>query len=255
VGSSEIGRRALTLSFDISEGISPTLILIHGWTCERSAMDPIADAFSEFAHIRPDLLGHGTSPKSDTYSIEHQARTLLDIIPEGSILIGHSMGAQVAIECAVQAPEKIAAIILLDPAQIIPIEKSRAFGEALLEDLTHKNTATVHEAFINSGGVKFHDLAHWQEHQARMMRTDPDVMRRSWEAIIRWDGATQIAKINCPTLVIAIDKPVNRLADLAKASKKIMTGQVVGSAHSLQFEVMPQIEPMIRRFLELNNLG
>ncbi len=243
------------LSFDISEGKSPTLVFIHGWTCERSAMSPVAEAFSEFAHIRPDLFGHGLSPKTDNYAIEHQARALLDIIPQGCILIGHSMGAQVAVECAVQAPEKIAAIILLDPAQIIPIEKSRAFGEALLEDLIHKNTTDVHEAFINGGGVKFFDALRWQQHQMQMMRTDPEVMRRSWEAIIRWDGVVQIAKIKCPALVIAIDKPVNRLADLARASKKIMTGQVVGSGHSLQFEVMPQVEPMMRRFMELHNLG
>jgi hypothetical protein len=42
--------------------------------------------------------------------------------------------------------------------------------------------------------------------------------------------------------------------DLARANKKLMTGQVVGSGHSLQFEVMDQVKPMMERFFTLHGL-
>jgi pimeloyl-ACP methyl ester carboxylesterase len=239
------------LAHDTRVGKSPTLVFIHGWTCDRTAMEPVAAAFPEYAQINLDLLGHGASPKSIDYSITAQACAVLDITPKGAILIGHSMGAQVAIDAAVQASEKIAAVILLDPAQIIPIEKSRLFGLGLRDHLYAKNTLEVLRAFAGSGAVKVADKTRWEQHLHTMLKTDPEVIRQSWDGVITWSGAEQLAKITCPTLVIAVDKPVNRLVDLAKANKHVMTAQVAGSGHSLQFEVMPQVEAMIRRFLEL----
>jgi pimeloyl-ACP methyl ester carboxylesterase len=239
------------LAHDSHSGKSPTLVFIHGWTCDRTAMEPIATAFRDYAQINLDLLGHGASAKSDDYLIAAQARAVLDITPDGAILIGHSMGAQVAIDAAVQAPEKITAVILLDPAQIIPIEKSRLFGLGLRDHLYAKNTFDVLQAFAGSGAVKVADKTRWEQHIQTMLKTDPEVICKSWDGVIAWSGAEQLPKLTCPTLVIAIDKPVNRLVDLAKANKHVMTAQVAGSGHSLQFEVMPQVEAMIRRFLDL----
>jgi pimeloyl-ACP methyl ester carboxylesterase len=234
---------------------APTLVLIHGWTCDHTAMAPVARAFSH-AHrcISVDLLGHGASPKSDSYTIEAQACALLACMPHPAILIGHSMGAQVAIEAAVLAPNKIAAIILLDPAQIVPIEKSRLFGEGMRSHLNERSPREVLAAFAGNQAVQPVDLDESEASVAQMLTTDEAVVRAAWTAIVDWQGAVQLRAVQCPTLVIAIDKPINKLVDLAKANKMVMTGQVVGSGHSLQFEVMDQVVPMIRRFLRLNKL-
>jgi pimeloyl-ACP methyl ester carboxylesterase len=232
-----------------------TLVMVHGWTCDHSAMAPLVRAFDkEYRCLSVDLLGHGASPKSDDYSIAAQAKALLDVVPNHSILIGHSMGAQVAIEAACQRPDKIAAIILLDPAQIIPIEKSRQFGEGMRTHLDQKDPRDVLAAFAGSQAVQVADVAESKASIAQMLTTDPEVIRKAWHAIMDWQGADRIAAVACPVLVIAIDKPISRLVDLARANKKVMTGQVVGSGHSLQFEVMDQVKPMIERFLQLNGL-
>jgi pimeloyl-ACP methyl ester carboxylesterase len=234
----------------------PPLVLVHGWTCDHTSMAPVARAFSA-AHrcISVDLLGHGASPTSDDYSIEVQARAVIDMLPDRAIIIGHSMGAQVTIDAAVQAPEKISAIVLLDPAQIIPIEKSRVFGEDMRRHLDTCNPREVLAAFAGNQAVRVADPLEVQASIAQMIATDEEVIRKAWHAIMDWRGDEKIAALTCPALVIAIDKPINRLLDLARANARVMTAQVAGSGHSLQFEVMDQVAPMIRRFLLLSGLA
>jgi pimeloyl-ACP methyl ester carboxylesterase len=236
-------------------GANP-FVLIHGWTCDHTSMAPVARAFSHsHACLSVDLLGHGLSPKSQDYRIETQASAVLASIPDRAILIGHSMGAQVAIEAAVQAPQKIKAIVLLDPAQIIPIEKSRLFGESMRTHLAERNPREVLAAFAGNQAKLPTDPAESKASVAQMLTTDETVIRAAWSAIVAWQGAVRLSAVQCPVLVIAIDKPINKLVDLAKANPKVMTGQVVGSGHSLQFEVMDQVVPMINRFLTLTSLG
>jgi pimeloyl-ACP methyl ester carboxylesterase len=69
--------------------------------------------------IRVDLRGHGDSPMSGRISLELWCDDLLALLDaEGAshaVLIGHSLGAQVALACAARAPGRIAALVLIDP--------------------------------------------------------------------------------------------------------------------------------------------
>ena len=84
-----------------------------------------------------------------------------------------------------------------------------------------------------------------------MRGTDPAVTSAVWDAIRAWDGRAAIAEVVCPTLLIVVDKPLNRPADVARLNPKVTTGQVAGAGHMIQFEVMDQVAAMMRRFLEL----
>jgi len=83
---------------------------------------------AQLAHLRPhrralavDLRGHGRSaPAEDgAYGIEEFADDLGavadDLGLERFVLAGHSMGASVAVELAAREPERVAALLLVDP--------------------------------------------------------------------------------------------------------------------------------------------
>lgn len=244
----------MKLAFSDTGTKRPTFVLIHGWTCNHTAMEPIARAFCNQHCINVDLLGHGLSPLSEDYSITTQARAVLDITPTGSVLIGHSMGGQIAIEAARLAPEKVAAAILLDPALIVPHEKAQGFAADLRSQLARMADADVSammEAFGRRQIVKAEHPDAVDDLIQVMSRTDPAVTRAAWNAICDWKGAEALATVQCPILVIAIDKAMNRPGDLARVNRNVMTGQVAGSGHMVQFEVMDQISAMMRRFLTL----
>ncbi len=230
----------------------PPLVLIHGWTCDHRAMAPVAAAFPDHRSTLVDLLGHGRSPKASDYSIEAQAAAVLAVAPERAVYIGHSMGAQVAIAAAVAAPGRVSAIVLLDPAFIAPHEKALAFGEGMRAQLARVDIPAMIELFGRNQIVSASDPAAVEEIIGVMKANDPAVTRTAWDAILDWDGRAAIAAVGCPVLLIAIDKPLNRPADVARLNPRIVTGQVAISGHMLQFEVMDQVAAMIRRFLQIN---
>jgi pimeloyl-[acyl-carrier protein] methyl ester esterase len=234
------------------EGAGPPLVLVHGWTCDHTTMLPVADALPGRAAVLPDLLGHGASPRADDYAIARQAEAVLAVAPRRAIWIGHSMGAQVAVEAAVRAPGRVAALVLLDPAQITPTEAALAFRDRMAADLTRDDLAAVLRAFSRSMIVKATSPAAVEALSELQARADPDATRKGWAAIWAWDGRTRLAAVTCPTLVITVEKTMNRLADIARLNRNVSTAQVTGSGHMLQYEVMDQVAPMLRRFLALN---
>ena len=248
-------RRKMENLFSVTRGAGdPPFILVHGWTCDHRAMAPVAAAFPDHECLQVDLLGHGQSPKASDYSIEAQAAAVLAVAPERALWIGHSMGAQVAIAAAVAVPARVAGIVLLDPAFIAPNEKALAFGEGVRTQLARVDIPSMIEAFGRGQFVKAADTEAVEELVATMKATDPAVVRAAWEAVMSWDGRRAIAQVACPALMITIDKSLNRPADVARLNNRLMTGQVAGSGHMVQFEVMDQVAAMIRRFLEINHL-
>jgi pimeloyl-ACP methyl ester carboxylesterase len=162
--------------FSLARGAGdPPFTLVHGWSCDHRAMRPIADAFPDHRSTLIDLLGHGKSPKASDYSIEHQAAAALAVAPERSVWIGHSMGAQVSIAAAVAAPERVAGLVLLDPAFIAPHDKAIAFGESVRRQLDRFDIPTMMETFARGQFVRASDPAAVEELVATMRGTDPAV--------------------------------------------------------------------------------
>jgi pimeloyl-ACP methyl ester carboxylesterase len=234
----------------------PPLFLVHGWACDHRMMAPVAAAFAaQHLCVSVDLPGHGQSPKADDYSIKAQAAACLAVMPEGAIVVGHSMGAQIAAQMAADAPNKVAGIVLLDPAPIVSFDKAIASTQALLAGLeATQNHRDYMDKFARAGFL--HAAPADIELTAKVMReTDRDVAIAAAQAFAQFDGEAQIARVTCPGLMIVIDKAMNRPADMVRANKRIMTGQVAGSGHCLQFDAMNQVAAMMQRFMGMNGWG
>lgn len=237
------------------EGKTPALVLVHGWTCDHRAMAPIAAAFPEQTAVMPDLPGHGASPKTDDYSIAAQTTAVLAAMPERAIWIGHSMGAQIVVEAAARAPERVIAAVLLDPAAIAPMEAAFAGRDRMKADLATTDDFPALMRRFSAGMMTAPTDAEAVRALAETQAAgDPDVARAGWDAIWSWDGPAAFAALTVPTLVITVERTMNRLSDLAKLNRRIATAQVTGSGHMLQFEVMDQVAPMMRRFFDLGGL-
>lgn len=233
------------------------LVLIHGWTCDHTAMAPVAEAFPDRRCISVDLLGHGRSPASGCYAIRTQAEAVLTAAPDGAILVGHSMGAQIAVEAAAQAPDRIAGVVMLDPAPIVPHESAITYCEDMRRQLARLSDEQIPDMLAVFGRrqiIKASDIAVVERNVEIMVKTPPAVVRACWDAICDWNGPERFAQLTCPSLTIVIDKALNRPANIAKANRKAMTGQVAGAGHMIQFEAMDQVAAMMRRFLSLQQL-
>ena len=97
----------------------PTLLLVHGWTCNLGFWKGQASLSDEMRVVLVDLPGHGRSDKPErAYSMELMARALDAVLSdakiEKAVLVGHSMGTPVVWQFSRLHPEKTQALIAVD---------------------------------------------------------------------------------------------------------------------------------------------
>ncbi|AEF42191.1 alpha/beta fold hydrolase [Hoyosella subflava] len=97
----------------------PVLLALHGLTGHGQRWEDLARRhFPEFQVFAPDLRGHGRSPWEPPWTIEKHVDDLQQILGQldRAVVVGHSFGGNLAIHLARAMPDRVAALVLLDPA-------------------------------------------------------------------------------------------------------------------------------------------
>ena len=99
---------------------NPQLVFVHGWACDRTYWK---DQIDHFRHdnrlLAIDLAGHGESGNNRSeWSIDTLAQDLAEVLVHESlidvILIGHSLGAAVAVLAAHKAGNRVVGVVIVD---------------------------------------------------------------------------------------------------------------------------------------------
>src|SRR4051812_41136427 len=112
-------RDGVGLACDDAGSGAPPLLLVHGWATDRTLFTPLARrARAEHRAVAVDLRGFGESDApAQGYSIAGYADDVayvaaqLDLGP--AVVVGHSMGAMVALDLAARYADRVAAVVLL----------------------------------------------------------------------------------------------------------------------------------------------
>ena len=120
------GGRLLTLPggdvqvYEEGAGSGAPIVLIHCYSCSLHWWDELAPILAEDHRvIRIDLLGHGGSQKpSSGYSMEEQAGLVAGALDrlgvQGAVVVGHSMGFDVAVALAARASQLVDRLVNID---------------------------------------------------------------------------------------------------------------------------------------------
>jgi pimeloyl-ACP methyl ester carboxylesterase len=95
----------------------PTVVLLHGATLDHRAWAPQVEALQgRFRLVVPDLRAHGESTGSfDFEAAVGDAFALLDALPAGRVvLVGLSLGGNLAQEVVRRAPDRVSALVVAD---------------------------------------------------------------------------------------------------------------------------------------------
>lgn len=135
---------------------APTVVFLHGLGLLGPRLtDEPADAWATrgFRVLAPDLPGFGGSPavSMDDYRPSRLARLLLDALPERFAVVGFSWGGTIGVHMAVQAPDRLTALVLVDvgyqtPTEPTPYEQQLEQARAEVDGMRFPDKATFLEA-------------------------------------------------------------------------------------------------------------
>jgi pimeloyl-[acyl-carrier protein] methyl ester esterase len=108
----------VTLHYD-DRGAGPPAVLVHGWSMSSRAFAFQAEALAAAGRrvLALDLRGHGRSSPAPTHRVEDHARDLAALHEHAGVdralVVGWSLGAQVALEALPALGRRVAALALL----------------------------------------------------------------------------------------------------------------------------------------------
>jgi esterase len=99
------------------------IFVIHGLFGSLSNLANVANSLQTNYKITcVDLRNHGDSPHSDSMSYQEMSNDIFELADHLSIdnfsIIGHSMGGKVAMYCALQRPDRINKLVIVDIAPV-----------------------------------------------------------------------------------------------------------------------------------------
>jgi pimeloyl-ACP methyl ester carboxylesterase len=226
----------------------PTIAFIHG-----AGMDHTVWALQTrwFAHhgrnvLALDLPGHGRSAGPGLGSIATMADCVLAALEAAGAgrasLVGHSMGALIALAAAARAPGRVAAIALLGVAPLMPVHPGLLAGAARGEhnavDLM-VTWAVGRRAQLGANEAP----GLWLTASAMRLleRADPAVLAADLAACDAYRGAAEAAAVvDCPTLLLlgGDDRmaPAGKAVEFARAFRNARSRVLRGIGHMMMLE-------------------
>jgi cis-3-alkyl-4-acyloxetan-2-one decarboxylase len=219
----------------------PIVVLLHGLNSDATDWQPVIDDFPmDYRIIAVDLLGYGESPKpididyscADHVAALHGTLGELDLC-EPFLLVGYSLGGDIALNYAAKYPEEVRRLFLLSTPFYLPAEefekKSFSFHymQQSAQEWAWKLVRSVPDDYtklfsqIDTEGTALHGVA------AGVMRT-ADV-ERAWtimgkqlgNAIQGVDFPANLPKITMPTVfALGVRDPIVR-QDLVPALRRL----------------------------------
>lgn len=238
----------------------PTLVFVHGAGLDHSLFGLQSRYFGYHGRnvLALDLPGHGRSEGPPLQTIAAIADWVFGVLDAQGIasasIVGHSMGALVALEAANRKPERVARIACIGVAY--PMKVSEAFLEAARKNeqaAFDMETIWGHAPQVPFGGNPNPGMWMYGDALARLARLAPGVLYNDLKACN--DYVSDFANVKCPVLFLLgkrdVMTPPRAAAALLQKLPTAKTELVELSGHSLMAEAPDAtLDVLIRFFAE-----
>jgi pimeloyl-ACP methyl ester carboxylesterase len=226
----------------------PPLVFVHGFACAHEDWAPQVAAFGpRHQVVACDLRGHGASPGEpaacDVAIYGADVAALLRALNlRGAVLIGHSMGTRVVLQACLDAPDRVAGLVLVDGSF------QAAAGERAEEEVRRAIAAAGWAQF--AGGLFeqmfFAPSATADRIRARAARLPEAIGTALFPSMVRWDArhmAAALGRVGVPLLVIqsTMLSPERKRVPLAAGANTPWLELVRSRAPHARIEVVPGV--------------
>lgn len=200
-------------------GRGEPIVLLHGLGSRREDWLPVARILARRYRVTlVDLPGHGEAAMPEPFSLERATLSLdrsLAEIPGGPVvLVGHSLGGLIAAGAAIERPERIRGLVLIETALRPQLPDS--LRAEWLDRLERDYRGVLHEAYLGFG----RDSAQGEMLYRRVVTLEARMVQRwirlAWTA----DLSGEARRIPVPVLAVLAERswgPEERWGDVADA--------------------------------------
>ena len=247
-----------------------TVVLLHGFTGDRTAWDDVAGALAvRHRVVVPDLPGHGETRVRDgagRHGMPHACRLLERLMAalavERCAVVGYSMGGRFALHVALAMPQLVDRLVLESASPGLAADGERRARRAADEELARFLESFPIEAFVDrweSLPLFATQRALPGETRSRIRRRRLGCDREGLAASLREMGAgaqswlgDRLAEIAAPVLLIAGERDA-KFTDIARDMlRSLRDGRlfvVSGAGHDVHTEAPAAFLDAVRDFL------
>ncbi|MBU4565410.1 MAG: alpha/beta hydrolase [Desulfarculus sp.] len=242
----------------------PTLVLIHGWICNHKFWrEQIPALAKNHRVIALDMIGCGKSDAPQVaYTQELLARSVLAVMDQAKVkdpvLIGHSMGLDVARRVALEHPTRVRALVSMDGALGLPPQEAVARAEwckqadAFAAQFQGPDGQQKLGPFFDAMQDKSTPQALREWVKAQALATPWHVGKSSMAEFVKpanWDYRT----LSIPVLAIYVPNPhlpPDFEAWLRTLFPNLRCAQITGAGHFVMLEKPGQVNALLLEFVD-----
>jgi 3-oxoadipate enol-lactonase len=240
------------------------VVLVHGLGLSGELWNRVAAALDGYKLVRVDLRGAGRTRELEQVklSLERWASDLGEVLDglgiEQPVVVGHSLGAAIALKLALDRPDRVDALVLiggeadlsnLAPRMLASIERIEGMGlETWIEDFWSKNPPFSAPSLQRTPEIL-------EEYRSLLLENDPGDYIRQCRAIAGAESLSgRLGEIGHPVLVVVgglDDRTVPEHGrELAHALPNSRLVELPEAGHSIPLEAPEATADAIVAFLD-----
>ena len=231
------------------------VLFIHGVGLRAEAWNAQIDILSQAAAIAAvDLPGHGDSPGfTGSASLPDYTDAIANGINEPLVVVGHSMGALIALDLAIRYPDQVQAVAALN-AVFQRSAPASAAVKARADSLDGRTPADPSATLTRWFGENPSDARTACERWLNSV--DPKAYQMAYRVFAHENGpaSNDVARLRCPTVFMtgseepnSTPEMSNRLAQLAPQGTVEI---VAGAAHMMPMTHPDPVNAMLLRLID-----
>jgi pimeloyl-ACP methyl ester carboxylesterase len=227
-------------------------LLLHGIVSAGATWWRLAEELAEDGYevVAPDLRGHGSSPRADSYLLADHVADVRALGTGWDLVVGHSLGGLLGALAAVADPGFTRRLVLLDPALDIDGDRFGTGAEAEIADATYPPSATAVQV----------EHATWDRRDAAAVANaakaaDAAAVAHTLRDNEPWRHTDVITRLVVPTLILGADPAYGALfhprtgVELMIRNPSVRVRVVMGAGHAVHRDRPSAVVAAIRSFL------
>lgn len=190
-------------------GDGPDLVLVHGWGMNAAVWEALMPTLSQQYRVSVvELPGHGGSGAVVAADLADWARQVLAVAPPRAWWLGWSLGGQVALQAALDQPQRVAGLMLVGATPrfvqgdgwpcAMPVKTFHLFADALADD---PNATLMRFLALQVSGAEHarETLKQLRAELAQRPAATTDGLAQGLELLLQTDLRARMAQLECPT--------------------------------------------------------